>query len=80
MNRLNLILKVTIENFTDLGIAKLNKRSTLTWKDVETGVQIVVGEELAKHGTLEGRKSLQRSHSCCSNGKPCVLSVHHDYP
>ena len=57
-------------------LVRHNKRSTLTARDVQTSVKLVLPDELAKHAVYEGTRALRGhqnflQYKCRRRGQPC---------
>ena len=47
-------------------LVKHGKRTTMSWRDIETAVRLIVPGELLKHAVAEGRKALAKSEQSLS--------------
>ena len=49
-------------------LMEINKRGTLTSREIQTAVRLILPGELAKHAVSEGTKAVTKFHSYCSGG------------
>jgi hypothetical protein len=53
-------LLTTISPFSLLQLARVNKKPTLTSREIQTAVRLVLPGELAKHAVSEGTKAVTK--------------------
>lgn len=56
-------------------LARYNKKNTITSREIQTAVRLLVPGELAKHAVSEGTKSLEKFQKSIDENNPTSVSV-----